>query len=148
MRFTTKTEYGLVCLTNMAKRADLQLDPITIKELAGAEYLSPTYMEKIFQTLRAANIVTALHGNQGGYVLARQPSEIKLKEIIDALEGQTFDVFCEPDTRKEITCTHFPACGIKPLWEKTKGLLDRFYDKVTLDMLAKNLINTDEPITI
>lgn len=148
MRFTTKTEYGLVCLIYMARHSELKFDPITVKELASAENFSPTYTEKIFQSLRAANIVSAHHGNQGGYVLSRQPSEITLKEVIEALEGHTFDVFCEPDTRKEITCTHFPLCGIKPLWEKTKGLLDRFYDGITLDKLAKNEIKSDEPITI
>lgn len=148
MRFTTKTEYGLVCLIYMAKQKDLKFDPITVKELASAENFSLTYTEKIFQTLRSANIVTSQHGNQGGYVLARQPSEITLREVIEALEGHTFDVFCEPDTRKEITCTHYPLCGIKPLWEKTKGLLDRFYDQITLDMLSKNIIKDDVPITV
>ncbi len=140
MKFTTKTEYGLVCLTYMARRNDLQMDPITVKELAKAERLSPTYTEKIFQSLRSAGIVAALHGNQGGYALSRPPAQITVKEIVEALEGHTFEVFCEPDNRKEITCTHFPACGVKPLWEKTKGLLDGFFESVTLENLAKNEI--------
>lgn len=141
MRFTTKTEYGLVALIYMARQSEMNLNPVTIKELVQAEHFSSTYTEKILQSLRAAGILTSQQGNHGGYALARKPTEITLKEIIDALEGATFDVFCEPDVRKEITCTHFPMCGIKPLWEKTKELLDGFYDGITLDMLAKNAVS-------
>lgn len=145
MRFTTKTEYGLVCLIYMARHIqDGKAEPCTIKQLSGAEEFSPAYTEKILQSLRAAGIVTAHHGNQGGYVLARPASEIKVKEIIEALEGSTFDVFCEPDVRKEITCTHFELCGVKPLWAKSKELLNQFYDFVTLEMLMKNSMQNAE----
>jgi len=138
MRFTTKTEYGLICLIYMAKHSELKFDPITIKELVAAERFPPAYTEKILQSLRSAKIVSSQHGNQGGYSLSRAPSEINLKEVIEALEGDTFEIFCEPDIRKDITCTHFPLCNVKPVWQKTKELLDRFYSSVTLEMLAKN----------
>lgn len=141
MRFTTKTEYGLVCLVYMARRGDLSLDPVSIKELAAAEQYSPAYTEKILQHLRISGIVSSQQGNQGGYVLSRAPSEINLREVIEALEGHTFDVFCEPEIRKDITCTHFSLCGVKPIWHKTKEILDQFYGALTLDMLAKNQFN-------
>jgi Rrf2 family transcriptional regulator, iron-sulfur cluster assembly transcription factor len=143
MRFTAKTEYGVICLIYMARRGGLKVDPVTIREIATAEKFSLTYTEKILQNLRTAGIVAAQHGNQGGYVLARQPSEITFKEIVEALEGHTFDVFCEPEIRKEITCTHFSLCGVKPVWQKTKDILDQFYGSITLDMMAKNQFNFD-----
>ena len=146
MRFTTKTEYGLVCLIYMAKHLAQTLDPITIKELVKAEGFSLAYTEKILQSLRSAKIVISHQGNHGGYSLARHPSGITLKEIIEALEGATFDVFCQPEVRREITCTHFPLCGVKPLWEKTKGLLDQFYGSTTLEMLANNALKSPEPV--
>ena len=149
MRFTTKTEYGLVCLMYMARHTqDGKTEHCTIKELSGAEEYSPAYTEKILQALRTAGIVTAHHGNQGGYALARPAAEITVKEIIEALEGSTFDVFCEPDVRKEITCTHFPRCGIKPLWEKTKDILDHFYGSITLEMLANNTLDSSAQKTL
>lgn len=143
MRFTTKTEYGLVCLIYMARHADGQGNPITTKELVGAEDFSVTYIEKILQSLRAAKIVNAMHGSHGGYVLARSASEITVKEVVDALEGSTFDIFCEPEVRKDITCTHFSLCGIKPLWGKTKDMLDHFYEGITLEMLAQNKLKEE-----
>ena len=138
MRFTTKTEYGLVCLIYMAKHSAQTLDPVTIKELVKAEGYPLAYTEKILQTLRAAKILDSREGHHGGYALARPAAEITLREIVEALEGATFDVFCEPKVRNEITCTHFPLCSIKPLWEKTKDLLDGFYGSITLESLIKN----------
>jgi Rrf2 family transcriptional regulator, iron-sulfur cluster assembly transcription factor len=140
MRFTTKTEYGLVCLIYIAKHSEKSLDPISIKEMATAEGFSTTYIEKILQSLRAAKILVSHQGNQGGYALAKAPSQITLKEVIEALEGATFDVFCEPEVRKDITCTHFSLCGIKPLWGKTKEILDQFYSSLTLEMLMNNTL--------
>ena len=136
MRYTTKTEYGLVALAHLARKTFG--DSLTIKELAVQEKFSPTYMEKIFQSLRAAHIVESHAGKQGGFSLARNPSQITLKEIIDALEGHTFDVFCEPEVRENIVCTHFGGlCGVRPVWAKTKELLDQFYNSITLEMIAR-----------
>jgi len=135
MRYTTKTEYGLVCLLYIAKQGTNV--SVAVKEIAEKERFSPTYIEKIFQGLRAAHIVVSHPGKQGGFSLSRDPSQITLKEIVEALEGQTFDVFCEPDVRENIVCTHFGLCRIRPIWDKTKGMLDNFYGSVTLEMIAR-----------
>ena len=111
---------------------------MTIKEIAEKERYPVAYIEKILQALRQANLVMSHHGSQGGYSLAKPASEITLKQVVDVLEGGTFEVFCEPEVREEIVCTHFCLCGVKPVWRKTKNLLDRFYDSITLEMLAKN----------
>ena len=135
MRFTTKTEYGLNCLVHMARQASGEV--ITIKDMADREHFSAPYIEKILQKLKAAGIVVSHQGKKGGYALVRHPSEITLKEIVEALEGQTFDVFCEPKVREHIVCSHFCLCGIRPVWAKTKELLDHFFNSVTLEILAK-----------
>ena len=94
MKFTTKTEYGLLCMVHLAKHADN--GPLSIKEMAVSEKYPVPYLEKILQALRHAGLVTANHGNRGGYSLAKKASEITLKEVIDALEGGTFEIFCAP----------------------------------------------------
>ena len=135
MRYTTKTEYGLICMVYMAKHSEK--DWISIKEIAKEENYSVSYIEKILQALRQANLVTSQQGNHGGYALARRPSEITLRQIIDALEGSTFDAFCEPQVREEIVCNHICMCGAKPIWKKTKEVLDHFYDSITLETLIR-----------
>lgn len=137
MRFTTKTEYGLVCLSLLANQYP-QRKVIALKDIVKEEHYPLPYIEKIFQTLRSAKIVDSHPGKQGGYALARPPSEITLKEIIEALEGATFDVFCEKPVRENIVCTHLCICGMKPVWRKTKQLLDGYYDSITLEMVAKH----------
>lgn len=135
MRYTTKTEYGLICMIYMAQHAEATR--MSIREMAAKEKYPVAYIEKILQQLRQAKLVTSQQGTQGGYVLARRPSEISLRNIIEALEGSTFDIFCEPQVREDIVCTHICMCGAKPIWKKTKELLDHFYDSITLEMLAK-----------
>ena len=135
MKFTTKTEYGLNCLIYMARRNAGEV--VTIKDMASRENFSTTYIEKIFQRLKSAHIVDSQQGKRGGFTLARKPSEITLREVIEALEGSTFDVYCEPEVREQIVCTHLCMCGIRPVWTKTKQLLDQFYGSVTLEMVAK-----------
>jgi Rrf2 family protein len=135
MRYTTRTEYGLICMIYLANHP--VADHVTIKELAAEENYPVPYIEKILQALRQAGLVTSQQGNRGGYVLSRKPSEITLKDIIEALEGSTFDIFCQPKTREEIVCNHICLCGAKPIWRKTKDLLDNFYGALTLEMLAK-----------
>ncbi|PIQ86705.1 MAG: hypothetical protein COV74_03830 [Candidatus Omnitrophica bacterium CG11_big_fil_rev_8_21_14_0_20_45_26] len=147
MRFTTKTEYGLFCLIFMAQTKN-GVDPITVKDIVKGENYSQAYTEKILQSLRMANILKSHHGQQGGYVLARPAAEITLREIIEALEGQTFDVFCQPEFRKDIVCNHFPSCGVMPVWKNTKNLLDHYYDHITLDMMVKNQIKPVEPASV
>lgn len=146
MRFTTKTEYGLFCLIHMASTGSPEIDPITIKDMIRDENYSQTYVEKILQALRAANIVKSTQGNQGGYTLAKPPADITLREIVEALEAQTFDVFCAPQLRKDIVCNHYPLCSVRMIWEKTKELLDKYYDSITLEMIAKNDIRLPEVI--
>lgn len=138
MRFTKKTEYGIVSMVYMARHADKTF--FSLKEIASSEHYPTPYIEKILQALRKAKLVATHQGKMGGYALAKKPSEITLKMIIDALEGSTFDVFCAPETRSDIVCTHFCLCGVKPVWRKTKQLLDEFYDSVTLEMMTKNEI--------
>jgi Rrf2 family protein len=135
MRFTTKTEYGVVCLVYMAKEVPGKV--ITIADLVKHEKMSITYIQKIFHALKQANIVTAHPGRNGGYALARPASQITLRQVIDALEGGTFDIFCEPDIRKDIVCTHFTLCAVRPVWARTKRLLDDYYQSISLDMIVK-----------
>ena len=138
MRFTTKTEYGIVSMVYLARHADRGF--LNLKEVASHENYPLPYIEKILQALKRAKLVASQQGSHGGYKLAKKPSEITLKHVVDALEGSTFEIFCAPETRADIVCTHFCLCGIKPVWRKTKQILDKLYDSVTLEMMTKDEI--------
>ncbi len=134
MKFTTKSEYGIVCLTYLMQKPFGQ--PVTTTEIVAGEGFSKTFTEKILQKLRGAGVVASFQGNQGGYVLARPANEITLRQILEALEGQTFKVFCDNRVRTEIVCNHYRLCGLKPVWQKTRELLEGYFDSVTLETIA------------
>lgn len=133
MRYTTKTEYGLNCLVYLTKKYN---QIITIHELSENEAYSVTYIEKIMQTLRQKGIVKSHQGKKGGYSLAKHPDQISIQEIINALEGSTFDIFCEPIRRDDIVCTHSISCLVQPLWQDTKKFLDAYYSSISLESLV------------
>jgi Rrf2 family protein len=142
MRYTTKTEYGVICLAHMAKK--LWPGASTVKEIAAEEGFSVTFTEKILQGLRRAGITTSQQGNKGGWTLTRPSAEITLKEIVEALEGSTFEAFCDIKHRKSIVCTHFSLCKLKPVWYKTKTTLDELYQTITLEMIAEDVIGAEQ----
>lgn len=146
MRFTAKTEYGFVCMAYLAGQYEKNR-AVSIRQIAEQGRYPAAFTEKIMQALRQAGLVLSRHGNAGGYVLARSPREITLRQVIEALEGATFEVFCKPEVREEIICAHFCLCGIKPVWRRTKGILDRFFDSITIDMLTKNEIEMQRALS-
>ena len=86
MRLPLKTEYACQVLAQLASRHDSG-EVRQVEELAGAERLSPNYLVQILTTLRQAGLVISRRGKNGGYLLARPPSEISLAEIAVAMEG-------------------------------------------------------------
>lgn len=147
MRYTTKTEYGVICLAHMAKKP--WPGASTVKEIAEHEGFSVTFTEKILQGLRRAGIVMSQQGNKGGWTLTRPSAEISLKEIVEALEGSTFEAFCNPKRRNSIVCNHFSLCKLKPIWYKTQKTLDDLYQTITLEAIAEDVLKSpQEPAII
>lgn len=143
MRYTTKTEYGVICLAHMAKK-EWPSGTSTAKEIAEHEGFSIPFTEKILQALRRADVVASQQGNKGGWTLTRPPSQITLKQIIEALEGSTFETFCDPKRRGSIVCTHFSICKLKPIWYQTKNILDDHYGAITLETIAEDVMGASD----
>jgi DNA-binding IscR family transcriptional regulator len=61
---------------------------------------------------------------------------------VEALEGSTFEVFCAPKRRKNIVCTHFSLCKLKPIWYKTRQTLDDLYQTITLEAIAEDVMSS------
>ena len=92
MRITTWAEYGLICSLNLARRYGD--GPVTGRDLASQERLPADYVEQILLRMRRAGIVTSVRGAHGGYVLARHPGDISVRQVVSASEHTTFDVRC------------------------------------------------------
>lgn len=83
-QITVSVEYALHCLLWLALADD---KPLSSRDLAELQGLSPTFLAKIFPKLEKGGIVTATGGVRGGYRLARAPDAISFLDIVDAVEG-------------------------------------------------------------
>ena len=81
---TTSVEYGIHCLLLLVGNEDR---PMSSRDLADLQGVSPSFLAKIFPKLEKAGIVKACGGVRGGYLLAKRPEEISFLEIVDAIEG-------------------------------------------------------------
>jgi Rrf2 family protein len=91
MKFSTKAEYGLKAMTNLAQ---CYPDQKTIGEIAKEENISQKYLERLMGLLRNGEVVQSAKGKQGGYTLSRDPKKIPVGEIIEILDGEIAPMRC------------------------------------------------------
>lgn len=85
MKLSTKCRYGLRALVDLAVFSER--GHVALHEIAKRQEISLKYLEQDFSVLRRAGIVKSVKGAQGGYLLTKSPSEIRLSEIVSVLEG-------------------------------------------------------------
>ena len=86
MRLTVKLEYACRAMTQLAKRHE-QGVVSSIDQLAEAEEIPAKYLAQILSDLRNGGLVESRRGKQGGYLLARDPKTISLKDLVSVVEG-------------------------------------------------------------
>jgi Rrf2 family protein len=92
MMFSTKAEYGVRVMVELARRGGE--DPVPLAEIADHEDLPLAYLEHLVARLRKAELVCSRRGARGGYMLARPATEISMAEVIEALEGSIAPIEC------------------------------------------------------
>ena len=130
MRITTWAEYGVICALNLAKRTDL--GPVNGREIARQERLPADYVEQILLRLRRAGVIASTRGARGGYVLARSPGEISIRDVIHASELETFDLHCVSHPVEEERCSASHNCSIRPVWVMLQHRIDDVLQGVSL----------------
>ena len=85
MQISTRGRYGLRAMFELAR--GFGQDPLLMSTVAERQGLSRKYLHTLLTTLKTAGLVRSVRGAGGGFVLARPPAEIKLSEVITALEG-------------------------------------------------------------
>ncbi|PYP52314.1 MAG: hypothetical protein DMD39_07105 [Gemmatimonadetes bacterium] len=130
MRITTWAEYGVICALNLAKRTEL--GPVNGREIARQERLPADYVEQILLRLRRAGVIASTRGARGGYVLARPPAEISIRDVIHASELETFDLHCVSHPVEEERCSASHSCSIRPVWVMLQLRIDDVLQGVSL----------------
>jgi Rrf2 family cysteine metabolism transcriptional repressor len=123
MMFSTKAEYGVRVMVELARRAGQ--DPIPLAEIAAHDGLPLAYLEHLVARLRKAGLVDSRRGSRGGYLLARSPTDITMAEIVEALEGSIAPIECISEASDgSIVCSRESdpghVCPTKLLWTRVR----------------------------
>jgi Rrf2 family protein len=116
--------------------------PASLAEIAAEEDLPRAYLEQLVMSLRDAGLVTSTRGARGGYELARDPSSIRMSEVLRALEGPIAPMICASDDPEHATtCDRSSRCTVNVLWVKVRDAIAGTLDAMTLaDLVPQHLI--------
>jgi Rrf2 family protein len=134
IKLSTKGRYGTRLMLNLAFNYNNGNEAVILKSVSDEEDISIRYLEQIVIPLKISRLVKSIRGAGGGYTLARHPSEIKLSEILHALEGTCCLVDCVEDPDY---CDRISICASYDVWNKASTLLKDYFDSVTLQDLLK-----------
>lgn len=132
MRLSTRSRYGIRALTALA--AHEPAEGRCAREIADEEELSKKYLESILAQLRTAGLVRSVRGAHGGYVLAKDPVELTVGEVIRVLEGSLAFVECVDDPSY---CDRFDDCVTRYIWEQAEQVLTQTFDGITIASLVE-----------
>ncbi len=135
MRLSTKGRYGTRLMLNLAQHYGNTPEAVVLRNVSADEKISIRYLEQIIIPLKINRLVKSIRGAGGGYTLARNPAEIKLSEILHALEGNCCLVECIED---EEFCNRMATCASYEVWKGATELLKNYFDGITL----KDLVET------
>jgi Rrf2 family transcriptional regulator, cysteine metabolism repressor len=130
MKISTKGRYGTRAMLSMACEYGGRL--VRAGEIAEEQKISLKYLENILATLRAAGLIVSERGKNGGYALAKAPSEITLHSVLSPLEGSMGFVHCTSDQPE---CDKVEDCKTHSVWAELKDATDSILKKTTLQDL-------------
>ena len=128
MLITRASEYAILSLIVLSK-ASAPMDSETLsKELS----IPKSFLAKILQTLAKNNILKSFKGVHGGFVLAKEPHEINMLQVMSSVEGKAPAVFDCASSTKDCPSNKAEICSIWPFLNKLQGKIDLFLADLTL----------------
>jgi Rrf2 family transcriptional regulator, cysteine metabolism repressor len=118
--------------------------PASLSEVATEEELPRAYLEQLVMSLRDAGLVTSTRGAHGGYELSRPPAEIRMSEVLRALEGPLAPMICATDDPEHaIVCDRSSRCTVNVLWVRVRDAITSTLDSMTLADLVPPRVGLD-----
>ncbi|MGL4343832.1 MAG: RrF2 family transcriptional regulator [Cellulosilyticaceae bacterium] len=143
MRISTKGKNAVEALLYMASQQEEVL--WAIKTIAADTQIPERYLEQIFFLLRKANLLDTVRGPKGGYCLARRADEIKIGDILRAVEGDLLPVPCAC-CEEVCTCNIQDTCTTRGLWYKLAEAISSVVDNMSLQELANRYQQKEVPV--
>ena len=130
MRLTTKGRYAVTAMLDLA--LNTCAGPINLAGISQRQHISLSYLEQLFAKLRQKELVTSIRGPGGGYQLGRNPAEINVAEIIDAVNESVDATSCGGKG----DCQEGEVCLTHHLWDELSGEIHHFLSGISLQDLV------------
>jgi Rrf2 family protein len=144
VRFSAKGEYGVLAVFELAQHVGEA--PLQAKTIAKNQRIPLRFLEQVLSGLRKAGLVESVRGAQGGYVLGGSPSEIRISDVIEAIEGPI-----GPSSRvsgsDDRYHSHETVTGddiLKPVWEEVKTAVIEVLNSITIQDLCDRKKEKDQ----
>tara|TARA_Y100000992_G_C21170439_1_gene445610 strand:- start:221 stop:646 length:426 start_codon:yes stop_codon:yes gene_type:complete len=141
MKLSSKGRYAVMALADLAKFDNIK--PISLRDISLRQGISLVFLEQIFSRLKKNNIVVSIRGTQGGYKLNKDPSKIKIINILKAVDEEVKTVKCKKDSKKGCNGKS-TKCITHNLWDELEVHINNFFEKKSLkDLTINNLENSN-----
>ena len=138
MKLTTRGRYAVMAMADLALFKDK--GPTSLTDISLRQNISLPYLEQIFIKLKNKNLVKSIRGAKGGYVLVLSPDEVKILDIISAVDEEVKMLNCKKDSKKGCN-NKSTKCITHNLWDQLDQHINNFFERVKLqDLLKKNQI--------
>ena len=135
MKLTTKGRYAVMAMADLA--ANQNLKPVSLNDISLRQNISLSYLEQLFSKLKNENLVKSVRGPTGGYILEKNPKDIKISNIIFAVDEQIKTLNCKKESKKSCNGKSV-KCITHNLWDELESHINNFFDKKSLDDLVKD----------
>ena len=135
MKLTNKGRYAVMAMADLA--SNTKNGPISLTEISIRQNISLAYLEQIFIKLKDNKLVKSSRGAKGGYVLEKPASEIRLSNIIYAVDEEVRTLNCKKNSKKGCN-NKSTKCITHNLWDQLDQHINGFFEKVKLQDLTKN----------
>ncbi len=132
MRISTRARYGLRLMVEIA--LSYGKGPIFLKEISRNIDVSEKYLSQIIIPLKGKGLINTYSGAHSGYILSKPPSEIRLKEIVEILEGDLSLIDC---VNNPSVCDKVSTCVTRDIWTRMGDKISEILSSYTLDDLVK-----------
>ena len=139
MKLNTRGRYAVMALADLAN-FDKE-NPVSLRDISLRQNISLVYLEQIFSKLKKNDIVKSIRGTNGGYILTKNPEEIKLSNIFSAVDEKVKTVQCKRESRKGCN-GKLTKCITHYLWDDLEMHINDFFEKKNLGDFLKNNIET------
>ena len=139
MKLNSRGRYAVMALADMAN-FDMK-NPVSLRDISLRQNISLVYLEQIFLKLKKNNIVKSVRGTNGGYILTKDPEQIKLSNIFSAVDEKVKTVQCKKESKKGCN-GKLTKCITHNLWDELELHINDFFDKKNLGDLLKNNLET------